>query len=264
MTAELFTKRIANQPGFSPQSVPVVHVDADLPAIALSRQTPLALEQLFARAHQTPSGLSGGSASAHRLCADVHADLHANVHADVSGAGPRASAALAKAAVLLPIMRSEHPSVLLTQRSLSLSSHAGQIALPGGRVDPQDHSLAAAALREAQEEVGLQAQFVTVLGGLPPFQTNTGFEIWPVVGLVSAQAKPFLAPNPGEVDALFEVPLSFLLDPANHRHHHYRDAHLDRQWLSMPYHDVQAAEERYIWGVTAGILRSLYQFMQTP
>lgn len=260
MTAQLFAKRVANARDFLPQSVPVVHVDADLPAIALGQQTPLALEQRFAKARHCLHSPSSAGKAAPRFMADVHADLH-GAHA---GMGPRGSRTLAQAAVLLPIMRTAHPSVLLTRRSLSLSHHAGQIALPGGRVDPHDHSLAAAALREAQEEVGLQAQFVSVLGGLPAFETNTGFEIWPVVALVNPQARAFLAPNPGEVDEVFEVPLPFLLDPANHRHHHYRDGPLERQWLSMPYHDAQAGQERYIWGVTAGILRSLYQFMQTP
>jgi len=245
MTADSFSKRIANKRDFLPQSVPVTRVDADLPKIPPTQQTPAAIEAHFLH--------HGGTSSSSLRLQDC----------ETTSQGENGQQRV-KAAVLVPIWRSSRPSVLLTQRSQTLSSHAGQIALPGGRMDRQDASFAGAALREAEEEVGLPARFVTVLGALPHFYTNTGYEICPIVGLVEPEAKAFIQANPGEVDEVFDVPLDFLLDPANHRHHHYRDNALDRQWISIPYSDAAAGKERFIWGVTASILRSFYRFMQVP
>lgn len=168
----------------------------------------------------------------------------------------------ADAAVLVPLI--ERPAgltVLLTQRTAHLPTHAGQIAFPGGKVDAQDANARAAALREAQEEVGLSPQGVDVIGELPVYVTGTGFHVTPVIALVPAPLA--LDPNPGEVDAVFEVPLSFLMDPANHRRHAFEWQGRTRQWFSMPY--VQASpsghehQERFIWGATAGMLRNLYR-----
>ena len=169
----------------------------------------------------------------------------------------------ADAAVLVPlILRSEGLSVLLTQRTAHLPTHAGQIAFPGGKVDAEDSGVNAAALREAHEEVGLLPRHVEVIGQLPVYVTGTGFHVTPVVALVQP---PFsLEPNPGEVDAVFEVPLAFLMNPANHRRHAFDWQGRQRQWFSMPYlqRDAAGEVERFIWGATAGMLRNFYRFLQ--
>jgi 8-oxo-dGTP pyrophosphatase MutT (NUDIX family) len=163
------------------------------------------------------------------------------------------------AAVLVPIVDRgrEYPAgltVLLTVRAPHLKMHSGQVSFPGGRVDPQDASPEAAALREAQEEIGLDAGRVELLGRLPDYRTGTGYRITPVVGLVSP---PFeLRPDPDEVSEIFEVPLAALLDPANHR----RDS---REWQGRLRHFFVIAHERhYIWGATAGMLVNLYRFLE--
>ena len=172
------------------------------------------------------------------------------------------------AAVLIPIVlrgdQGSEPHILLTQRTMHLSSHAGQIAFPGGKVDAEDASVEAAALREAQEEVGLAPQFVEILGTLPEYITGTAFHITPVVGLVSPQHE--VTPNADEVEAVFEVPLAFLMNPANHRLHAWERDGVSRQWYSMPYDETSALPtqpptERFIWGATAGMIRNFYRFL---
>ena len=163
----------------------------------------------------------------------------------------------AEAAVLLPLVQRERLSLLLTQRTAHLSTHSGQIAFPGGKVDAEDHDATAAALREAQEETGLPPSHVEVIGTLPQYVTGTQFYITPVVALVRPGFT--LQPNPDEVADVFEVPLDFLMDPSNHRRHGFEwDGEL-REWYSMPYQD--GATERFIWGATAGMLRNLYRFL---
>ena len=173
-----------------------------------------------------------------------------------------------QAAVLFPIvLRGEQgtePHVLLTQRTLHLSSHAGQIAFPGGKVDQDDKSIEATALREAQEEVGLAPHLVDIVGRMPSYITGTSFHITPVVGLVSPTH--VVTPNPYEVDAVFEVPLRFLMNPANHRLHQWERDGVRRQWYSMPYMEPPASSnglhtERFIWGATAGMIRNFYRFL---
>ncbi|MEY4505948.1 MAG: hypothetical protein RL297_526 [Pseudomonadota bacterium] len=161
------------------------------------------------------------------------------------------------AAVLIPLVQRETVCVLLTLRSARLSSHAGQIALPGGRVDPQDTDAVAAALREAQEEVGLPPDRVEVLGTLPNYRTGSAFDITPVVALVRPDWA--VQPNDGEVDEVFEVPLSFLMNPAHHRRHWRLANGQRREWYAMPYQD--GGQERFIWGVTAGLLRNFYRML---
>ncbi len=168
-----------------------------------------------------------------------------------------ADRAPADAAVLLPLVQREELQLLLTQRTMHLSTHSGQIAFPGGRVDPEDVDATAAALREANEEVGLPARNIEVLGTLPVYITGTAFHVTPVVALV--QPDFVLQPNPQEVDDVFEVPLRFLMDPRHHRRHLLDMGGARREWYSMPWHDGQ--QERFIWGATAGMLRNLYRLL---
>lgn len=165
---------------------------------------------------------------------------------------------ITQAAVLVALM--EHSAgltVLLTQRTAHLNSHSGQIAFPGGKVDPQDRDAAHTALREAQEEVGLDSHYAEVLGTLPQYATGSGFIVTPVLALVSPRAP--LVPNPQEVADVFEVPLAFLMNPAHHRHHRVEWEGQMRHWMSMPY--VQQDRERFIWGATAAMLRNLYGYL---
>lgn len=161
------------------------------------------------------------------------------------------------ASVLVPLVMREQLMVLLTQRTAHLSSHSGQIAFPGGKVDPQDRDAIATALREAEEEVGLQARYVEVIGNLPIYTTGSAYIVTPVVALVHADAQ--ITPNPHEVADVFEVPLVFLMDPANHRHHAVNWQGATSHWLSIPYQD--GGQERFIWGATAGMLRNFYRFL---
>ena len=164
---------------------------------------------------------------------------------------------MTQAAVLIPIIERENPTVLLTQRTSHLVNHSGQVAFPGGKVDDTDADAVMAALREAQEEVGLGAEFIQVLGTLPLYTTGSAFDVTPVVALVRPGF--ILDPNAGEVADVFEVPLDFLMNPAHHHRHSFTFEGLERQWFSMPYQDDQT--ERFIWGATAGMLRNFYRFL---
>jgi 8-oxo-dGTP pyrophosphatase MutT (NUDIX family) len=155
------------------------------------------------------------------------------------------------AAVLIPVIARETLTLLLTERTAGLKRHAGQIAFPGGRMDAEDASPVATALREANEEIGLAPAFVEPLGFLDSYRTGTGFLIRPVVGLVSPGFALRLAE--GEVADAFEVPLSFLMDPANHQKASREWRGRMRAYYAMPY------GERYIWGATAGMLKNMYE-----
>jgi 8-oxo-dGTP pyrophosphatase MutT (NUDIX family) len=160
-------------------------------------------------------------------------------------------AATKPAAVLVPVVDRPAPAVILTMRTAELPSHAGQIAFPGGKIDQGDQGPLAAALREAQEEVGLDPGLVEPLGYLDLYLTFSGFRILPVVARVSPGYK--LTLNASEVADAFEVPLDFLMGPENHQRHSRDWKGIQRHYYAMPY------QERYIWGVTAGILRNLYE-----
>jgi 8-oxo-dGTP pyrophosphatase MutT (NUDIX family) len=157
------------------------------------------------------------------------------------------AAPLTPAAVLLGLVaRPGGPHVILTQRTAHLRDHAGQISLPGGRIEPDDEGPAAAALREALEEIGLDPAKVELLGGLRPYDTITGFRIHPIVGWIEPPVE--LTPDPFEVAEVFEVPLSFAVDPVNHRRDSYERNGQLRHFYVLPY------QQRHIWGATAGIL----------
>lgn len=155
------------------------------------------------------------------------------------------------AAVLIPIVDHPEPTVLLTQRSAHLNEHAGQISFPGGKIDATDASPLDAALREADEEVGLKRDFIEPIGYLDVYATGFGFRILPTVALVKPGFK--LRINASEVDDAFEVPLAFLMNPVNHQVHSKEFRGMERSYYAMPF------AERYIWGATAGILRVLYE-----
>jgi 8-oxo-dGTP pyrophosphatase MutT (NUDIX family) len=161
------------------------------------------------------------------------------------------------ASVLIPLVQRERLHVLLTLRPTHMNSHSGQIAFPGGKADPQDIDAVATALREAQEEVGLEPEFVQVIGSLPIYTTGSAYIVTPVVALVQPGFR--LQVNADEVADVFEVPLDFLMDPTNHRHHVVELAGEPRRWMSIPYMD--GTTERFIWGATAGMLRNFYRFL---
>jgi 8-oxo-dGTP pyrophosphatase MutT (NUDIX family) len=155
------------------------------------------------------------------------------------------------AAVLVPIVMREEPTILLTERASGLRTHSGQIAFPGGKMDPTDPSPLATALREAEEEIGLERRHVQPLGYLDPYLSSSNFFVVPAVALVAPDFA--LALNPAEVADVFEVPLSFLMDEVNHELHCREWRGSVRQYYAMPF------GPRYIWGVTAGILRNMHE-----
>ena len=222
---------LSKLPNFDPRTVPVVGVDAHLPPVPPERLQPDALRQ--------------------RFIAPPEWQPEVRVEPRFTQRKP------APAAVLVPLVARPQPTLLLTQRTSHLANHSGQIAFPGGKVDESDADVIAAALREAEEEVGLAPDFIQVLGTLPIYTTGSAFIITPVVALV--QPGFTLTPNEGEVADVFEVPLAFLLDPSHHRRHTLVAEGVRRDWFSMPYQD--GAVERFIWGATAGMLRNFYCFL---
>jgi 8-oxo-dGTP pyrophosphatase MutT (NUDIX family) len=203
-------------------------------------------EEFFGRARarltlDVPAALTDFSLPAKRGDLDIDPDLWER--AGVQATRP--------AAVLVPVVARPEPTVLLTLRTSDLPSHAGQIAFPGGKIDPHDETPLAAALREGEEEVGLDRAMVDPIGYLDLYLTFSGFRILPA--LVRVHPDYTMTVNPAEVAEAFEVPLSFLMEPANHAQKTREWRGFQRTYLEMPYGD------RYIWGITAGILRNLYE-----
>lgn len=218
-------------PVFDPRLVPIVNVDDAAHPAHPERLTANGLRQLFANPPVwTPE-----------LVREIKFANRAPAHA----------------AVMLPLVMRDELTLLLTQRTAHLSTHSGQIALPGGKIDPTDADPTAAALRETFEEIGIAPDRIEVLGTLPVYVTGTSFIVTPVVGLVQPDFE--LVPNPYEVDDVFEVPLSFLMNPLHHRRHAFDFEGVVREWYSMPYQDGD--QERFIWGATAGMLRNFYRLL---
>lgn len=221
------------RPVFEPEVLPIETTGADLPGVAAYRLTPAGLRERFAQ----------------RLAWAPEPFEPLAERGD-----PRA------AAVLVPlVVRETGLSVLLTQRADHLSDHAGQISFPGGRREPFDEDATATALREAQEEVALSPERVEVLGALPDYLTGTGFRVTPVVGLVHP---PFtLSADTLEVAEIFEVPLPFLMNPANHEVRLLRWEGGERRFFAMPYPRPRTGGQYFIWGATASMLRNFYRFL---
>lgn len=226
---------LSSLPHFDPQQIPVDGVDSHLPAVPLASLQPAALRQRFA---SPPAWVP-------ELLAEKIFLNRSPMHASV----------------LVPIVMREHPTILLTERTKHLSTHSGQIAFPGGKADEGDADASATALREAQEEVGLDPAFVQVLGVMPHYVTGSAFIITPVVALV--QPGFMLIPNAHEVADVFEVPLEFLMNPAHHQRHAFEWEGVRREWFSMPYqdHSTGQVKQRFIWGATAGMLRNFYRLL---
>ena len=229
---------------FDPRDVPFWRIDHDMPAVPSALLHPNALKARFAQSLAWQP--------------------------EVEREPSFSSRAPAQAAVLVPIVMrgpaASEPTVLLTRRAAHMSTHSGQIAFPGGKVDPEDASMQATALREAHEEVGLHPRHVQVIGEMPVYVTGTAFWVTPVIGLVTPDFE--LQANQQEVDDVFEVPLAFLMNPAHHRRHIWDWQGSQRQWFSMPYLEQRTAPtgeveaiERFIWGATAAMLRNFYRFL---
>lgn len=221
---------------FNPQDMPVIGVDDHLPPVARPALAASALRERF----RAPPPWVPETTVEPRFIERIPT----------------------RASVLVPIVERDEPTVLLTQRSDHLNDHPGQIAFPGGRAEDGDIDATATALREAEEEIGLPASQLDVLGAMPLYTTGTGFLVTPVVALV--QPAYSMRADPFEVAEVFEVPLAFLMNPSHHRHHQVELRGVRREFLSIPYQgvDAQGRPRRYfVWGATAAMLRNLYRFL---
>lgn len=217
---------------FDPEALPVDSIAGE-PAVDPKRLTVLALRERFAR----PPEWIREEFSERRM--------------------RKLSGEPTPAAVLMPlVVRENGLTMLLTRRTAHLNDHAGQVSLPGGRVDAVDTSAIDTALRETEEEVGLHRRHIEILGTLPDYFTGTGFKVTPVVGLVHPPIE--LRADPFEVAEIFEVPLDFLMNGRNHqlRSYDYPEGGGRRSFYTMPYGRF------FIWGATAGMLRNLFHFLR--
>lgn len=230
---------MSRPPILNPQAVPVTGVDGHLPPVDAARLTPRALRQRFAAPPPAwqPEIPGDGGLFATRV--------------------PVA------ASVLVPlVMHEQGLHLLLTRRTAHLREHAGQISFPGGRVEPEDGSAVATALRETEEEIGLARDSIEIIGELPIYTTVTAFHVTPVVALVRPGFE--LTLDEFEVAEAFEVPLQFLMTPAHHQRHVFSYEGGQRQFLAMPWHGPDHAgqmRDYFIWGATAAMLRNLYCFL---
>lgn len=231
---------VAAPAGFDAQAIPIYETCSSQGKVPAERLQPDALRMRFANQPIWQAEIT--DENRHVIAADIIARR-------------QAAGKVTRAAVLIPLLyRAEGLTVLLTQRTDQLRDHAGQISFPGGRMDVQDQSPDDTALRESEEEIGLDRSRVEIIGHLPEYLTVSGYSVTPVVALVEAQAEYVI--DEFEVADVFEVPLSFLLDPANHQVRLWESEQGGRRFYSMPY------QNRFIWGATAGMLRNLYHLLK--
>ena len=230
-------ERVAPLPSFDPRELPVVEAHDGLPALPAERLSAAALRDRFSN-----PPVWHPEQSDDRMRLD-------------RGGDPR------EAAVLVPIIDHAYgTTLLLTQRTWHLRHHSGQVAFPGGRLEPTDVSPVDAALREAHEEIGLEPSRVEIIGPLPEYLTATGFLVTPIVGLLPSGLA--LRPDPSEVADIFEVPLAFLMNPRHHQRRSIRSTSgVEHSFFTMPYRVPGEAEDRFIWGATAAMLRNLYRLL---
>jgi 8-oxo-dGTP pyrophosphatase MutT (NUDIX family) len=239
-TDHLLKASDAAQSIFDPREVPIVARDSHMPAVEQSLLTPAALRFRFTQEKPWEAEVTDENRAALAREGSVNA-----------GRGNE----LTPAAVLIPLIMYENElKILLTQRTAHLYDHPGQISFPGGRSDPQDSSAIDTALREAEEEIGLPASRVEVLGSLPHYLTITGYQVTPVVSLVDAGH--VYEPDEFEVADIFEVPMEYLMNPHHHEQRMWQSPQGYRRFYAMPY------ENKFIWGATAGMLRNLYHFLK--
>ena len=231
---------VAVPAGFDAQAIPIHQVCANQSKVATQQLNPFNLRARFQNPPIWEPEIT--DENRHVIAADIILRR-------------QAAGKVTRAAVLIPLLlRSDGLSVLLTQRTDHLHDHAGQISFPGGRMDPGDSDPNDTALRESEEEIGLDRRGVEIIGHLPQYLTISGYSVTPVVALVQPQAEYVL--DAFEVADVFEVPLHFLMDPANHQVRIWESDQGGRQFYSMPY------ESRFIWGATAGMLRNLYHLLK--
>lgn len=222
-------------PNFDARRVPVEQRDSHLPAVSVERLSHRALRE---RLENPPR-------------------WEPEFTSDRWPARPEAPRA---AAVLVPIVLHEQgATVLLTERTSHLSKHAGEVAFPGGRRDPEDPSLVDTALREAEEEIGLERERVDIVAHLPDYLTGTGYIVTPVIGFVRPGFELDL--HEGEVAEAFEVPLEFLMNPRHHERRRVVHGAIDRHFYAMPWRPDPSSREYFIWGATAAMLRNLYRML---
>ena len=231
---------IAVPADFDAQAIPIHEVCTGQPTVSIDILDPLSLRHRF----QSPPVWQP------EITDESRHVIAANIISKRQAAGK-----VTRAAVLIPLLlKNDGLSVLLTQRTDHLHDHAGQISFPGGRMDPEDLDPHDTALRESEEEIGLDRKGVEIIGQLPQYLTVSGYSVTPVVGLVKPQAEYVL--DAFEVADVFEVPLHFLMNPANHQVRVWESDQGSRRFYSMPY------ENRFIWGATAGMLRNLYHLLK--